>query len=461
MKRNLKIGTLLVVSSSLFMTACDDGPTPDPMGTLDFSRYIAIGNSLTAGYQSGALLSDGQDNSYPKLITKQVDATDADGSYTMIQPLIDYPGIGGADGGVLELTFVDGNPIVARSTLTQPTSPTVPGPYHNLGVPGAYSTDATVTTSGGTSWLAAIGIPNPFFNLVVQGETQTKIMSEAQPSFVTMWIGNNDVLGYAASGGDIPSQIENIVLTDNGTFETAWNAAADAIDVTGAKAIVANLPNVTDIPHFTTVPFEVDVPIVGGGIETVPLQYIDDGVTVAATSADLILLVASSLIGVPDSDGNPMGISNLNPLPDALVLDAAEQAKVAVKIAHHNSFIATQAAARGYGIVDFNAIFSDIAANGLTVGSETFTTDFITGNIFSLDGIHPTGKGYGIVANEFLKVIDVMFDADITKVDVSTLPGVPVTTLSKMSLNPYTKTPMFAIDAFDGMYRMFGVTRNY
>ena len=441
----------------MFMTACDDGPTPDPMGTLDFSRYIAIGNSLTAGYQSGALLSDGQDNSYPKLITKQVDATDVDENYTMIQPLIDYPGIGGADGGVLELTFVDGKPIVARSTLTQPTSSTVAGPYHNLGVPGAYSTDATVTTSGGTSWLAAIGYPNPFFDLVVQGKTQTAIMGQSQPSFVTMWIGNNDVLVYALRGGDVLPQIENIILTDDETFETAWIAAADAIDLTGAKTIVANIPNVTDIPHFTTVPFEVEIQ---SGVK-VSIQYIDDGVTVAATSADLILLPASSLIGVPDSDGNLMGISNLNPLPDALVLDVAEQAKVAAKIAHHNFFIAAEAAARGYGIVDFNAIFSDIAANGLTVGSETFTADYITGNIFSLDGLHPTGKGYGIVANEFLKVIDLMFDADITKVDVSTLPGVPFATLSKLPLNPYTKTPIFAIDAFDGMYRMFGVTRNY
>ena len=464
MRRILKIGTLLVISSLLLLAACDDDgtePPVDPMGTLDFSRYIAIGNSLTAGYQSGALLSDGQNNSYPNLITKQVDATDADGSYTMTQPLIDYPGISVADGGVLELTFVNGNPIVARSTLTQPTSSTVEAPYHNLGVPGAYSTDVTVATSGANWWLAPIDIPNPFFDLVVQGKTQAAIMTEAQPSFVTMWIGNNDVLGYALRGGDVLPQIENIVLTDDGTFESAWIAAADAIDATGAKAIVANIPNVTDIPHFTTVPFEVDVPIVAGGTVTVPLQYIDDGVTVAATSADLILLVASSLIGVPDSDGNLMGISNQNPLPDALVLDVAEQAKVAVKIAHHNSFIATQAAARGYGIVDFNAIFSDIAANGLTVGSETFTTDYITGNIFSLDGVHPTGKGYGIVANEFLKVIDVMFDADITKVNVSTLPGVPVATLSKLTLNPYTKTPIFATDAFDGMYRMFGVTRNY
>jgi len=326
MKRILKFGTLLVVTSLLFMTACDDGtePTPDPMGTLDFSRYIAIGNSLTAGFQSGALLSDGQDNSYPKLITRQVDATDVDENYTMIQPLINYPGIGGED-GVLELTFdSEGNPIVVPSTLTQPTGPTVAGPYHNLGVPGAYSTDATVATSGGTSWLAAIGLPNAFFDLVVQGKTQTAIMTDAQPSFVTMWIGNNDVLGYATSGGDVPSQIENIILTDDGTFETAWKAAADAIDATGAKAIVANIPakaivanipNVTDIPHFTTVPFEVEIQ---AGV-MVSIQYIDDGDTVAATSADLILLPASSLIGIPDDNGIPLGLSSLNPLPDALV----------------------------------------------------------------------------------------------------------------------------------------------
>ena len=57
--------------------------------------------------------------------------------------------------------------------------------------------------------------------------------------------------------------------------------------------------------------------------------------------------------------------------------------------------------------------------------------------------------------------MDTKFEADLTKVDVSALPGVPVSTLSKLTLNPYTKTPMFAIDAFDGMYRMFGVKRNY
>ena len=109
--RNLfKLMALPVLFSFVLISACsdDDGgtdPPVNPLGTLDFTRYIAVGNSLTAGFQSGALLSDGQENSYPKLITDQIAATD-NGTYTMRQPLLAYPGIGNEAGvGVLELTF--------------------------------------------------------------------------------------------------------------------------------------------------------------------------------------------------------------------------------------------------------------------------------------------------------------------------------------------------------------------
>ena len=113
------------------------------------------------------------------------------------------------------------------------------------------------------------------------------------------------------------------------------------------------------------------------------------------------------------------------------------------------------------GFVDINAIFSDVAANGITIGNETLTTDFITGNLFSLDGVHPTGKGYGIVANEFLKVVDTMLDAEITKVDISTLPGVEAVSMSKLALNKYTHTPIFTKDAFDGLYKIYGIKRTW
>jgi len=464
MSKLYKIFALLLLSSMLMFTACDDDEVTDPtvenpLGTLDFTRYIAVGNSLTAGFQSGALLSDGQVNSYPNLITTQIGAT-GDTTFTMSQPLLAYPGIGNEAGvGVLELSFdSSGNTIVERSSQAPVSLPSVAAPYHNLGVPGAYTSDVTTTTAGTNSRLFVIGSPNPYFDVLLQdgGKTQAELMADANPTFVTLWIGNNDVLGYATSGGDVPSIIESVVLTDNDEFEAAWSAIADSIDATGAKVITANIPSITDIPFFKTVPFEVDVQVPDVGTVTLPLQYIEDGDTVEATVSDLILLTASSLIGVPDSAGNAFGISALNPLPDALVLTAAEQAKVSLSLAHHNSFIQTEAAARGWGFIDFSAIFADITINGLTVGNETFSTAFITGNLFSLDGIHPTGKGSGIIANEFLEMMDVQFGATITKVDISALPSVPVQSVSKLALNPYTKTPIFSKGAFDHLKVLYG-----
>ena len=464
MSKLFKIMALPVIFSFVLFTACDDDEITDPvaenpLGTLDFTRYIAVGNSLTAGFQSGALLIDGQVNSYPNLITDQISATD-DTTYTMRQPLLAYPGIGNEAGvGVLELSFDSlNNVVVERSSQAPASMPSVGAPYHNLGVPGAYTSDVTTTLGGANSRLSVIGAPNPYFDVLIQGggKTQAELMAEANPTFVTLWIGNNDVLGYATSGGDILAIIEGVVLTTNSEFEAAWVAIADSIDATGAKAITANIPNITDIPFFTTVPFEVDVQVPDVGIVTLPIQYIEDGETVVATAADLILLTASSLIGVPDSLGNAFGISNLNPLPDALVLTPAEQAKVSASIAHHNIFIEEQAAARGWGFVDFNAIFADIAINGFVQGNTTLTTDFITGNLFSLDGIHPTGKGYGIVANAFLGVMNTQFGATITKVDISALPGVEVTSFSKLALNPFTKTPIFSKGAFDHLNVLFG-----
>ncbi len=461
-----KLLALMLLSSMLMFTACDDDEITDPtvenpLGTLDFTRYIAVGNSLTAGFQSGALLSDGQENSYPQLITDQIIATDG-GTYTMKQPLLPYPGIGNEAGvGVLELSFDGLDPIVVRSSLPPAEVPSVQAPYHNLGVPGAYTSDVTTTTGGANSRLQPLGSPNGYFDVLIQGagKTQADLMTEANPSFITLWIGNNDVLGYATSGGDVPDAFLSAVLTDDADFEAAWSAIADLIDSTGAKVITANIPNITDIPYFTTVPFEVELTVPDVGPVTVPIQYIENLETVAATSVDLILLPSSSLIGIPDSSGNAFGLSPLNPLPDALVLTAAEQAKVSARITHHNSFIKAQAAARGWGFVDFNVIFADIAANGFTQGSTPLTTDFITGNLFSLDGIHPTGKGYGIVANEFLRVMDTQFGATITKVDISALPGVEVASVSKLALNPFTKTPIFSKDAFDHLNALYGVRK--
>ncbi|MCZ6508675.1 MAG: hypothetical protein O7A04_11605 [Acidobacteria bacterium] len=68
------------------------------------------------------------------------------------------------------------------------------------------------------------------------------------PTFVTLWIGNSDVLEAALSG----IVVEGITLTPVADFEADFRALADALAATGADLAFANLPGVTAIPFVNT-----------------------------------------------------------------------------------------------------------------------------------------------------------------------------------------------------------------
>jgi len=77
----------------LILSACDEyneltAPPPADAGNADFSRFVTIGNSLTAGYQSSSLYKTAQEYSYGKLIANVMEVSFA-------QPLVDDPGTGG------------------------------------------------------------------------------------------------------------------------------------------------------------------------------------------------------------------------------------------------------------------------------------------------------------------------------------------------------------------------------
>src|ERR1035437_1619260 len=74
-------------------------------GSADFTKYVSIGNSLTAGYADGALYKSGQENSYPNILAKQFTTV---GGGAFIQPLIETEdGIGiNSDNPLLPQPFI-------------------------------------------------------------------------------------------------------------------------------------------------------------------------------------------------------------------------------------------------------------------------------------------------------------------------------------------------------------------
>ncbi len=229
-------------------------------GSVDFSNYVALGASFTAGYTDGALFMAAQENSFPNILSKEF-AKLGSGAFT--QPLMN-DNIGGlAVGGNRiaqpRLVFGGAGPVPLESLIGPVTvttdialnNPT--GPFNNLGVPGAKSYHLLANGYGNLANLSA-GLANPYF-VRMTGATPDASMLELamaqNPTFFTLSeIGGNDVLGYATSGGDGSSSI-----TATATFDFAFSTLVTTLTSGGAKGAVTNVPYITDLPHFTTVPY--------------------------------------------------------------------------------------------------------------------------------------------------------------------------------------------------------------
>ena len=246
MKKILKIVSVVFIAA-LILIGCDEynkvtAPAVNT-GTANFSKFVTIGNSLTAGYQSAALFESAQMYSYGNQIASHMNALFA-------QPLYSDPGTGG------RMEVVSVSPFVStfNQNVGAPTNLAYPAPYNNLGIPGALLYDVLNATNANDCASAIFaGKPNPMFDLILRNSalnlgTQIQQATVLDPTLVTLWIGNNDVLGFATSGGTSPS-----APTDVPTFTALYNLAAGALASLNANIVVANIPDVTTIPFFTTV----------------------------------------------------------------------------------------------------------------------------------------------------------------------------------------------------------------
>lgn len=370
--------------------------------SADLTHYVALGDTLTAGYTNGGLVDVVQTNSYPALIFRQ-----ATGSTAFEQPLVSPPGIA-------HLWTLDSlSPLVINTHQGEPTgAPLNLGlqrPYDNLAVPGAKAHDVVATTSDPN---------NPLVGLVLRGlGTQLAQAASLEPTFATVWIGNNDVLPAAVSG----VVVDGVTLTPKASFEADFQTIVDTLSATGAHLAVGTIPDVTTIPYVTTIPwFVVDPesgePVLDPNGDPVPLVGPDGPLK----SGDFVLLSASTHL--KQGYGLPQGvcpIANCPPLTNGDVLSAGEAATIRARTAELNGVITGLAATEGYAVVDLAGTMAGVAAHGITLGGVEFDAGFLTGGIFGYDGVHLTPFGYAYVANEFIRAIDRTFGEAIPLVDLT------------------------------------------
>ena len=89
-----------------------------------------------------------------------------------------------------------------------------------------------------------------------------------------------------------------------------------------------------------------------------------------------------------------------------------EQNEIIAATDAFNQVISATASQLGLGLVDTNMIMQEVAAGTYVSGNFVPGSSLVLGGVFSLDGVHPTSRGYAIIANEFLKAIDATYESN-------------------------------------------------
>ena len=515
-----KFLALLPVFGLIFMACEDDDttvgpitPTPDPIvitsGSADFSNYVSIGNSLTAGFSDNALFISGQVASFPNMLASQF-ALAGGGDFNIPFMADDLGGmtLGGNPiaGNRLFLSFASGSPApvpVAGQGSTEITN-VLSGSFNNMGVPGAKSYHLLAPGYGNVQGVAA-GLANPYYARFASSPN-ARIIDDAvaqNPTFFTLWIGNNDILSYAIAGGagidqtgnPDPSTYGGSDISDPMVVAGSIQAMLEDLTENGANGVIANLPDVTTIPFLTTVPFAplspenpdfapqipvlnaqfaglnqafdfLGVPdrkltfnetaasavvikdeslpdistqltqvLVGGGLDvgTATVLGLVYGQARQATADDLLVLTSQNVIatlnedafaflqglGVDPATAGQLAVNGVTwPLEDQWVLTPDEQDTANTALMAYNQSIEQLATNYDLAFVDANSLLAEINENGFPLADGSVVTGvFATGGGFSLDGVHPSPRGYAILANAFADAIDEKYGSNLPGVN--------------------------------------------
>jgi len=497
MKKLLYLFIFILVGASF--TSCEpefDSPISDgdyTSGSADFSKFVAVGNSLTAGYTNGTLYKSGQELSFPAILATQMKLAGG-GNFT--QPYLDDDS---NDVGGMSLA---GNTILPPKLIVNASQGSVErinqapsidvtaihaGPYNNMGVPGAKIFHLGAPGYGSLANLA-LGTANPYYVRMASSPGATVIADAAgqQPTFFSLWIGNNDVLSFATSGGMGVDQTGNMDpstygpndITDPTVFAGVYSQLLDALTANGAKGVVATLPDVASVPYFTTIPYN-PIPMTDqatvDALNNAYLQYngglqvaLANGLIDAAEASkrtivfamganamviedeyltdlsglglpsirqtntnDLVILPAKSIIGTPDPNNASLINGITKPLADQWILVEDEIALVRTATAAYNGAINQLATAKDLPVADMAATMEQMVSGLKIEDGSIYTADYFNGSnldnlTFGLDGVHPNSRGYAIIANKFIDVINAKYGSNLPKVVPASYPTITI-----------------------------------
>ncbi len=285
---------------------------------------------------------------------------------------------------------------------------------------------------------------NPYFARFASAGANSSVIVEAaaqQPTFFMVWLGDNDVLASALAGTDL-------LITPADTFAKYYPMATGALIASGKnpKGVVATIPDVTSLPFFTTISKQLPYNSIRLSADTAlllnklytgyghpeivwhegynPMVYSNpDGSYSQMQPGDLFLLtlptdsIKCRGMGIAD----PVAIKPY-PIPGKYILNVTEQANIKAQTDLFNGIITATATAQNLAVADMNA-YLKLFAPGMIFDGIKLSTTFVTGGLFSTDGIHLNPRGSSIAANYLIQAINAKYGSNIPQSNMTNYPG--------------------------------------
>lgn len=408
--------TLVLFSLLPLLAGCSDESLIASEATSDsFTRYVALGNSITAGFQSNGIAASTQQDTYAALL--------ADRMNTRFEiPRLRSPGCPPPVDNIIlsALNNLGGGTSSASCALRASPIPTV---LNNVAVPGAKVIDALNNSADASS-------PNELTTFILGGRTQVEAATQVKPSFASVWLGNNDALGAALAGNTDR-------LTPTSDFESQITRVVDSLTTAGAqRGVLIGVANPTYVPHLSPgqayAAAETQINQIGNGVASQNSNLSWGGYSVDASCSG-----SGAATRVPFSYGiGTLFVSalqgttvQLNCAPDSApdpLLTPSEQTTISIRVQAYNSILSSLASERGWAYVDVNPTLA--ALYGANANDADPSNDLVPkfpnppnlvnpaespptfGEYFSEDGVHPSSATHRVVAHLVIQRLNAQYD---------------------------------------------------
>ena len=392
----------------LLVAACHNDELNRPFADTPvdplFARYVSMGNSITAGVQSAGINDSTQQFSYAVLLARAMRSP-------FFPPLLNRPGCPPPYTNVWTGARVG---VGTATTCALREIPPIPPPYiSNTAVPSAEVIDIyrNVDTAANA---------NPLTQFFLGGLTQVQMMAKAQATFVSVWIGNNDVLGAATSS---PNAGDSTQITPVATFQARYDSMTSAVAAVKPKgAILIGVANVTDIPYFSAgatywaIKNKLALPDTFPTLFTVSANCAPGGALPGARG-DTVLVpfpYGAALLGAAQA-GAPRNLDCSDSV--AAIVTPPELRKLVGTVLAYNAHISAQATAHQWAYLNPNPTLDSLKTVATAVrpfpriGQPCSANPF--GTAFSCDAVHPSSASQKLIAQKLRAAINSAYSTSI------------------------------------------------